>query len=194
MVTFDEKSHQETDLSSLRTSKKGLQAGSGHHGPNTLATWIRFSATNSFHQYFFEAPVDENNTRIFFVNLRNCMLDPKWDAKVEEGNLRVAHEDIAVLVELNPRRTPENNVKEILLTTDQSLVRFRQWLGIWEDRGWRLNLKQLRADAGDVAYAIPSPGRRTSGNWVLDPIPLIAPSTKSSSQGSDQGSNRAVAG
>jgi hypothetical protein len=24
-----------------------------------------------------------------------------------------------------------------------------------------------------VAYAIPSPERRTSGNWVLDPIPLI---------------------
>jgi hypothetical protein len=24
-----------------------------------------------------------------------------------------------------------------------------------------------------VAFAIPSPARRNSGNWVLDPVPLV---------------------
>jgi hypothetical protein len=78
-----------------------------------------------------------------------------------------------VLVNLNPVRTPENNVKEILLAPDQAVVRYREFLGEWERRGWRVDLKKLRETAGDVAYAIPCPDRRTSGNWVLDPIPLL---------------------
>jgi hypothetical protein len=78
-----------------------------------------------------------------------------------------------VLVNLNPVRTPENNVKEILLPPDQAVVRYREFLGEWERRGWRIDLKKLRETAGDVAYAIPCPDRRTSGNWVLDPIPLV---------------------
>ena len=30
----------------------------------------------------------------------------------------------------------------------------------------------LKAKKGKVAFAIPCPARRTSGNWVLDPVPL----------------------
>jgi phenylpropionate dioxygenase-like ring-hydroxylating dioxygenase large terminal subunit len=178
-VSFDEKGHQESDLSGLRASKSGVRAGSGHHGPNHLQTWINFSATNAFHQYFFEQPVDEGHTRVFFLNTRNCMMDPKMDGRANDANLKVANEDIAVLTELNPIRTPENNVKEILLPTDQAVVRYRQFLTEWENRGWRIDLKKLREKAGDVAYAIPCPDRRTSGNWVLDPIPLLPAATES---------------
>jgi phenylpropionate dioxygenase-like ring-hydroxylating dioxygenase large terminal subunit len=173
MVAFDEKAHQQSDLSGLRASKKGVRAGSGHHGPNHLQTWINFSATNAFHQYFFEAPIDEAHTRIYFINTRNCMLDEWFDSKANEANLKVAHEDIAVLTHLNPIRTPESNVKEILLPTDQAVVTYREYLGRWEELGWRIDLKALRANQGDVAYAIPSPGRQTAGNWVLDAVPLL---------------------
>jgi hypothetical protein len=34
-------------------------------------------------------------------------------------------------------------------------------------------MKALRNAQGDVAYAIPCPARRESGNWVLDPVPLV---------------------
>lgn len=172
-VSFDEKGHQESDLSGLRASKSGVRAGSGHHGPNHLQTWINFSATNAFHQYFFEQPVDDRHTRVFFLNTRNCMMDPKMDSRANDANLKVANEDITVLTNLNPLRTPENNTKEILLPTDQAVVRYRQFLTEWERRGWRVDLKKLRETAGDVAYAIPCPDRRTSGNWVLDAIPLM---------------------
>jgi hypothetical protein len=40
--------------------------------------------------------------------------------------------------------------------------------------GWRIDWKEFKARQGfDKAYAIPSPARRTSGNWVLDPVPLL---------------------
>ena len=54
-----------------------LKGGSGHLGPNQLVTWLQFSKDNIFHQYFFEAPIDENRTRIFFVNMRHFMLEPE---------------------------------------------------------------------------------------------------------------------
>ena len=37
----------------------------------------------------------------------------------------------------------------------------------------RVDLHKLRADRGDVAYAVPSPERRSSGNWVLPAVPLV---------------------
>ncbi len=173
MVSFDETLTQKSDLAAVRTTTKGIRAGSGHHGPNHLQTWINFSATNAFHQYFFEAPVDETHTRIFFINTRNCMLDAKMDERANTANLKVANEDIGILVNLNPVRTPESNMKEILLPTDQAIARYREYLGQWESRGWRIDLRKLRDEQGDVAYAIPCPDRRTSGNWVLDPVPLL---------------------
>jgi len=40
--------------------------------------------------------------------------------------------------------------------------------------GWRIDIDKFNARHGkSKAYAIPSPSRRTSGNWVLNPIPLI---------------------
>jgi len=172
-VHFNEKGMQETGLKELRGAQNELRAGSGHHGPNVLGTWINFSKTNAFHQYFFEAPVDGNHTRIFFLNTRNCMLDPSMDQRAHDANIKVAHEDIAILTELNPVRTPENNVKEILTPSDGSVVRYREFLGEWEARGWRIDMHKLGTTSGDIAYAIPSPARRESGNWVLDPVPLL---------------------
>jgi len=42
-----------------------------------------------------------------------------------------------------------------------------------------LDFKAMQEDQGDVAYAIPCPERRNSGNWVLDPVPLKPVARKS---------------
>ena len=73
---------------------------------------------------------------------------------------------------LRPIRTPVTNTKEILLPGDTVIVRYREWLAEWDSKGWRIDYKKLQDSKGDVAYAIPSPGRRESGNWVLDTVPL----------------------
>lgn len=152
-----------------------LGASSLHHGPNTLVTTINFSATDSLTQYFFEAPVDENHTKIYFVNMRNCMLDPSMDERVREINLNITAEDISILENLFPVRTPETTTKEILLAADEGIVRFRRSLKDWQSRGWRLDMKSLRRVGDDVAFAIPCPQRRKTRNWVLDPAPMMPP-------------------
>ena len=170
---MDSSEYKEPTMQQVRDGAGRTHAGTGTHGPNSMYTWIDFTKDKAFHQYMWEAPVDENRTRIFFVNLRNMMLDPEMDERVKERNLVIAHQDIDVLGELDPIRTPATNTKEILMPADKAVLRYREWLKQWEDKGWRIDLKTLREQRGDVAFAIPSPARRTSGNWVLDPVPLM---------------------
>ena len=170
---MDSSEYKEPTMQQVRDGAGRTHAGTGTHGPNSMYTWIDFTKDKAFHQYMWEAPVDENRTRIFFVNLRNMMLDPEMDERVKERNLVIAHQDIDVLGELDPIRTSATNTKEILMPADKAVLRYREWLKQWEDKGWRIDLKTLREQRGDVAFAIPSPARRTSGNWVLDAVPLM---------------------
>lgn len=174
-VPFGGKRDENTALKSVKSGDRVGAAGSWHQGPNQLVTWIDLTATNSFHQYLFEAPVDDKSTRIFFINMRNWLLADEHDQRIEDVTLKVVHEDIDVLEGLNPVRTPDTNSKEILVPGDYALVRYREWLKKWDARGWRIDMKALKEKLGDVAFAIPCPGRRESGNWVLDTVPLVSP-------------------
>ena len=164
-----------TQLDNLRNDNRPeeFSASSLHYGPNTLVTRINLSKDNTFVQYFFEQPVDAGHTRIFFINLRNCMLDEKHDERLQQINLAITNEDIAVISQLNPVRTPEVSTKEILIVGDECIGAYRKHLQTWERRGWRIDVQALRKTAGDVACAIPSPARRVAKNWVLDAVPLI---------------------
>jgi len=164
-----------TALEGLRTDDKpdAFGAKTAHWGPNTLITAIRLSAENEFIQYFFEQPIDENHTRIFFVNMRNCMLEPENDQKIEDINMGIAAEDVTVVKELYPVRTPESSTKEILVKGDECIGAYRKRLKTWEQNGWRVDLKALRDNEGDIAYAIPSPARREMKGWVIDALPLL---------------------
>jgi phenylpropionate dioxygenase-like ring-hydroxylating dioxygenase large terminal subunit len=162
-----------SDEEGMRSDPKTLNAGTWHHGPNTLITWITFAENTSLHQYFFEAPVDGGHTKIYFINMRSFRLDAESDDVVREANLRVTSEDIDILENLYPVRTPETRTKEILIDGDKAIGRYRDFLDDWKSRGWCLDSRTMRENQGDVAYAIPSPERRKSGNWVLDPVPLI---------------------
>jgi phenylpropionate dioxygenase-like ring-hydroxylating dioxygenase large terminal subunit len=150
-----------------------VTAGSGYVGPNQMITWIRLSEEQVFHQYFFEAPIDESHTRIFFVNMRTFMLEPENDGRLVNINLTIAQEDIDLLETLDPVGTPNSPTEEVLVPSDGAVVSYRQHLKTWKDHGWRIDSEMLRAQRQNKAFAIPCPGRRTSGNWVLNPVPLV---------------------
>ena len=171
-MAFPSKAGTSTELDAIKTGERVGAAGSWHQGPNQLITWIDISAENSFHQYGFEAPIDDSNTRIFFVNMRSWMLEDKHDMTIEKPTLQIVEEDVNILQTLRPIRTPPTNTKEILVPGDHVVVRYREWLAEWDANGWRIDYEKLKEQQGGVAFAIPCPDRRESGNWVLDPIPL----------------------
>jgi phenylpropionate dioxygenase-like ring-hydroxylating dioxygenase large terminal subunit len=174
IVKFDNK-HTGTEAlqEKATTEVSEVNAGSGHTGPNQMITWIQFSRENKFHQYFIEQPIDENHTRIFFHNMRTFLMESENDDRLRKVNLIIAKEDIAILEELDPVRTPESRTKEVLVPSDAAIVRYRQRLEEWESKGWRIDMERLHAKRGSVAYAIPCPARRTEKKWVLDPVPLM---------------------
>jgi phenylpropionate dioxygenase-like ring-hydroxylating dioxygenase large terminal subunit len=164
-----------TQLEHLRNDDdpENFGATSSHFGPNMLVTAINLSKENSFVQYFFEQPIDDSHTRIFFINLRNCMLEEESDERLKQINLAIAEEDVKVISQLYPIRTPETSTKETLIVGDECIGAFRNHLRAWQNRGWRIDRKAFNEAQGDIAYAIPSPERRTTKNWVLDPVPIM---------------------
>lgn len=154
-----------------------LYAGGGTYGPNTLITHINIQPKpdhKGFRQYFFEQPVDESHTRIFFLNMRDFMTEPEHDGPIHARNKVIAKQDIDVLEHLYPLMTPTSNTKEVLMPADKAIVAYRDWLAKFDEKGWRIDWEEFKRRNGkDTAFAIPSPARRGSGNWVLEPVPLV---------------------
>jgi len=173
LVKFDNEVKGTEALGEQDTLVPEVEAGSGHIGPNQMITWINFSEKNKFSQYFYEAPINEGRTRVFFVNMRSWLLDPKNDDRIAKVNLAIAQEDIDILQELDPVRTPDRPSEEILVRSDGAVIKYREYLQQWTDKGWRIDMKSLQQQRGDRAFAIPSPARRNEKNWVQKAIPLV---------------------
>jgi phenylpropionate dioxygenase-like ring-hydroxylating dioxygenase large terminal subunit len=172
---YTEKTKRRSTGEGMDSDTAHLNAGSWHHGPNTLITWITFAKDTGLRQYLFEAPIDDKSTKIYFVNMRSFSLEPEKDKAIRDANIYVTTEDIAILENIYPVRTPDYRSQELLTPGDKTVVRYREFLDEWTAKGWRLDWKAMQANNGNVAYAIPSPARRESGNWVLDTVPLLQP-------------------
>lgn len=170
---------KDSTMAKFKQASDNREAGSGNTGPNHLWTIIRFSETAEFGQYMYEAPVDEGNTRIFLVNMRNMMIEPEKDEEVNARNWTIIKQDIKVLTELNPVITPPTNTKEFMVPADKVILIYRELLKEWNERGWRLDVEAINRVGSRVAFAIPSPSRRKQKGWVLDSVPLIESPIKS---------------
>ena len=106
--------------------------------------------------------------------MRNFMPEAKHDCPIHARNKAIAKQDIDILQTLYPTLTPLSNTKEVLMPSDKAVVAYSEWLARFDDAGWRIDLDEFnRRNGGDTAFAIPSPARRESKNWVVESIPLV---------------------
>jgi phenylpropionate dioxygenase-like ring-hydroxylating dioxygenase large terminal subunit len=171
--TFHSPKLPEGEMRKLRDYEGELEAGTGHLGPNQLWTFIHVTPENSFHQYAWERPIDENTIHVYFVTMRNCALDPGQDEMIKGRNWFVAKEDIAVIEKLRPVITPESTAREYMLPADKVIVMYRDKLREWDARGWRIDTDEVLRNIKKVAYAVPGPARRAAKGWVLDEVPRL---------------------
>ena len=156
----------------------GIYVNGAYWGPNALDTSIWLSKTANMHipQYLWETPIDENNTRMFLVGGRNFVTNPLFDYFDRKRNIKVTHQDAAILESLSPGRPPESPSDALFVAPDGILGHLEASRKKWEAMGWRIDLKKLRQyPPGTKQGVIPSPGRRESGQWVYDPVPMISP-------------------
>ncbi len=69
--------------------------------------------------------------------------------------------------------TPNNITNEVFVPADKVIVAYREKLKEWEGLGWRIDISKVKKNKDKVAYAIPSPARRSHKGWALDAIPLM---------------------
>ena len=183
--TFNSPKLPDGEMRKLRDYEGDLEAGTGHHGPNQLWTFIHVTPENWFHQYGYERPIDADTVQIYLVTMRNCALDEKQDDLIIERNAYVAHQDVAIVEGLRPVVTPDTATKELMTPSDKVILMYRDKLKEWDDLGWQIDFDRLERESKKVAYAIPGPARREQKGWVLDPVPLV-------SAGSEQAGLKAV--
>ena len=186
LATFDAPPLKNPIMRRARPKGGKMEAGSGTYGPNHMWTYINFTEKYSMHQYMFEAPIDENHTRVFLLNERNVlffkggplsMLNGWMDKKVNERNMFIASQDIKVMNAVLPRQTPPSRAKELMMPADKCILQYRDKLDEFEARGWRIDMMAIKAaqEKGDTIFAIPSPTRRETNAWVLDEAPRVVP-------------------
>jgi phenylpropionate dioxygenase-like ring-hydroxylating dioxygenase large terminal subunit len=165
-----------------RSGNAVIEAGTFHHGPTCMATYIHPTAEHFIHQNVFKTPVDETTQRTFLVQTRNFLQGGEHDARFRERNAVVRNQDLAVLGDIEPKLTPETNSHELLVPADMAVACYRDKLREWEARGWRIDSARLERDRPRKAHTIPSPARRAEpGGWVLDPVPLMPATRRSAS-------------
>jgi len=155
-----------------RTEDAIIRAGTGTFGVSSIWTYIYPTPEIKIHQYLFETPVEDSHTNLYLLNLRNFLLDASDDERIMDRNENTAFQDRDVLLAVHPVMTPETRTRELFVPTDSPIARYRDKLKEWEQRGWRIDTNQVERNRLKIAYAIPSPDRRTSKGWVLDSIPL----------------------
>lgn len=160
-----------------RTEDAVIHGGTGHVGVNMIWTHIHPTAEMFIHQYLFECPIDDSNTRLFLVNLRNFLTDKKDDERMMSRNEYVATQDRDVLLDVHPVITPATRTRELFVADDSPIDAYRNKLKEWEARGWRIDVETVIRNSRKVAYAIPCPARRHTKGWVLDSVPMIAGGT-----------------
>jgi phenylpropionate dioxygenase-like ring-hydroxylating dioxygenase large terminal subunit len=151
-----------------------VEAGTFHHGPSNMITYIRPTKDVRIHQNVFKTPVDESHVRTFLVQTRNFLIGPEHHDRFAQRNAFVRNQDVVVLTGLQPFMNPETNSRELLVPADRAVVRYRQYLREWQARGWRIDAEAAERRARHEALVIPSPARRESPRgWVLETVPLM---------------------
>jgi len=161
------------DISSVKPQANMVTAISSFFGPNCTITRLKFSGRDEVCQYMWETPEDEFHVAKHLVSVRTIVIDPMFDDSFNKRNLFVADEDKRVIEDVDPMIFPDTLTKEVFVPADAQIAAYRDYIKEWEQRGWRIDSRQVDADKGRVAYCIPGPERRSSGNWAIDTVPLV---------------------
>ncbi len=182
MMTFKSPELKDNTMSKMRNFAGDLEAGAGHVGPHQTWTQIHMSPTSWFHQYTFRTPVSRTETRGYLINMRNALIDEKHDDAIQARQRVIQEQDLVILEAIEPAIPPVTNTKEVLMPADRTVARYRQYTKEWNGKGWRIDIDAVERDAGKAVYAIPSPARRESKGWVIDPVPTVQMATKQAAE------------
>ncbi len=148
---------------------------SGFYGPSQAWTSIQPTQDSVIHQYAFETPIDGETTRIYLFTARNFMRGEADDVRFHNRNVYVTEQDRLIVESIRTFQGSSDEDHECVVDADLPILQYRKYLHEWEAHGWRIDQAKSEGARPRVAFAIPSPARRTRTSWVIDAVPLISP-------------------
>ena len=153
------------------------EVATGHISVSNYFSFVQISKEHRLCLYFYATPLSQSRTRITLLTTRNFMPGEDQDEKMKQGNEYILMQDVKVVAPIRPGPAPDHNITELLLPEDRGVIGYRQRAKEWTQRGWHIDIDALEADSSNRVYAIPSPARQTTANWVIEAIPLVAAKT-----------------
>jgi phenylpropionate dioxygenase-like ring-hydroxylating dioxygenase large terminal subunit len=149
------------------------EVATGHISVSNYFSFVQISKQDRLCLYFYATPLSQSRTTITLLTTRNFMLGKGQDKTMMKGNEHILMQDVGVVKNIRPGPAPDSGGTELLLPEDRGVLGYRKRVQEWTARGWRIDTDVLAADTSNRVYAIPSPARRTAGNWVIRPVPLV---------------------
>lgn len=162
--------------SAYQMNSPDLEIEHGHHGASHQWTFLTMNTPafqGKFRFYSFVRPIDAHRVRRYLFHARDSQLGDKMDQIMYDTNLGFEKEDRPVIERMRPAFSPRDTTSELLLPEDRIMTRYREFLETWRECGWQIDLDAVRRTAERKLYAVPSPARRDSSNWVIAAIPLL---------------------
>ena len=160
-----------------------LDLTQGHHGISQTFGYMNFEMKTAdgtepgdFRFYAYATPVDEYSVRRYLLHARNFYLGEENDKQLLKGVWQFENEDRVLLEDTRPLLAPNPDTRQLLLTEDQIIAQYRDFVSQRQQAGWRIDTERVNATREQTVYAIPSPARRESKGWITEEIPRIRPS------------------
>ena len=149
---------------------------------------MHIEANPKWHIIMFDAntPVDENTTRTFAIQVRNFFTWKLFDRGSLKRLEKVLQEDTVIVEESRPFFLADTMRDEVSVKSDRFMGVYRQMRrSLIENKGWQIDIDEVKKHAGKRSFVVPSPGRREAVAAGLQPvlasIPLRAPTRAPSS-------------
>lgn len=137
---------------------------------------VEINSRMSLLMFDCNTPVNENTTRTFVTQLRSFLKSPIFDSSSKKRLHGIIKEDVAIVEAIEPVTLPTNLSHEVSVRDDKFMSSFRlARRKCIEEKGWKIDVAQMREKLKTQALAIPSPARRENPDidWPIETVPLV---------------------
>jgi phenylpropionate dioxygenase-like ring-hydroxylating dioxygenase large terminal subunit len=120
-------------------------------------------------------PVDDHTTRSFLIQLRNFFKWDLFDGDTRRRTMQVFRQDAAVIEAASPYYLPETLENEMSVKQDRFMSVWREMRRKHIEKGWEIDIEEIKRRGTKKVFNIPSPGRRENPDkYMIETVPLVA--------------------
>jgi len=120
-------------------------------------------------------PVDEHTTKSYLIQLRNFFKWDMFDKDTIRRTMQVFQQDADIIEAASPYYLPETLENEMSVKQDRFMSVWREMRRKHIEKGWQIDVEQMKKISKHKVLNIPSPARRENPDkYMIETVPLVA--------------------